>query len=250
MNESCHTYEWVTSHIWMSHVTHMNESCHTYEWDSPHIWILITIVSNQTYEWIRYWVMSHIWKSHEESIKSQQLRLRLESQLRCDLWHLQLTHVVCQVSTSETETWHTTCLSCKCLSCAFYTHICLHMPTCVTCVLLFANICKHVWHVSVAHDFKHLQLRHVSDVCTQCLHICLQLSHLKTKKWNWDTFANMSQLHSVAHVQLHMCTCATVVALGYMCNCSCTRLHMCSCNCSCTQCSVTAHVYPSATAHV
>jgi len=32
MNESCHTYEWVMSHIWMSHVTHMNESCHTHEW--------------------------------------------------------------------------------------------------------------------------------------------------------------------------------------------------------------------------
>ena len=31
-NESCHTYEWVMSHVWMSHVTHMNESCHTYEW--------------------------------------------------------------------------------------------------------------------------------------------------------------------------------------------------------------------------
>jgi len=28
MNESRRTYEWVTSHIWMSHDTHMNESCH------------------------------------------------------------------------------------------------------------------------------------------------------------------------------------------------------------------------------
>ena len=37
MNESCHTYEWVMSHIWMSHVTHMNESCHTYEWVMSHI---------------------------------------------------------------------------------------------------------------------------------------------------------------------------------------------------------------------
>jgi len=27
----CHVYEWVMSHIWMSHVTHMNESCHTHE---------------------------------------------------------------------------------------------------------------------------------------------------------------------------------------------------------------------------
>jgi len=29
-DESCHTYEWVMSRIWMSHVT--KESCHTYEW--------------------------------------------------------------------------------------------------------------------------------------------------------------------------------------------------------------------------
>jgi len=50
INESCHTYEWVMSHIWrrhiyrathwhvarlcvpMSHVIHMNESCPIYEW--------------------------------------------------------------------------------------------------------------------------------------------------------------------------------------------------------------------------
>ena len=29
LNESCHTCEWVMSHMWMSHVTHVNESCHT-----------------------------------------------------------------------------------------------------------------------------------------------------------------------------------------------------------------------------
>jgi len=46
MNESCRTYKWVISHIWISHVTHMKVSCHTYEWESCH-----------TYEW----VMSHIW---------------------------------------------------------------------------------------------------------------------------------------------------------------------------------------------
>jgi len=32
VNESCHTYEWVMSHTWMSHATHVKESCHTYEW--------------------------------------------------------------------------------------------------------------------------------------------------------------------------------------------------------------------------
>ena len=39
MNESCHTYEWVMSHIWMSHVTNMRESCHTYEWVMSHRFI-------------------------------------------------------------------------------------------------------------------------------------------------------------------------------------------------------------------
>jgi len=36
MDDVRHTYEWVMSHIWMSHVTHMHESCHTYEWVTWH----------------------------------------------------------------------------------------------------------------------------------------------------------------------------------------------------------------------
>jgi len=58
-NESCHIYEWVMLHIWMSHVTHtmshithMNESCHTYGW--------VMDESCHTYEW----VMSRIRMSH------------------------------------------------------------------------------------------------------------------------------------------------------------------------------------------
>ena len=31
-DKSCHTHEWVTSHAWMSHATHMNDSCHIDEW--------------------------------------------------------------------------------------------------------------------------------------------------------------------------------------------------------------------------
>jgi len=42
--ESCRTYEWVTSHIrmshvWISHGAHINESCHTYERVKSHIWM-------------------------------------------------------------------------------------------------------------------------------------------------------------------------------------------------------------------
>ena len=63
MIESCHTHVWVMSHIWMSHITHMNESCHMYDWVMSHIWMSHVTHMNEschTYEW----VMSHIWMSH------------------------------------------------------------------------------------------------------------------------------------------------------------------------------------------
>ena len=44
MNESCHTYEWVMSHVWMSNVyvgmshdSHMNEACHTWMRHDSHM---------------------------------------------------------------------------------------------------------------------------------------------------------------------------------------------------------------------
>jgi len=63
MNESCHTYEGVMSHIWMSHVAHMNESCHTYEWVMSHIWTSHVTHMNESCHTYAC-VMSHIWTSH------------------------------------------------------------------------------------------------------------------------------------------------------------------------------------------
>jgi len=48
-DESCHTSEWVMSHIGMSHVTHMSPVSHTDE-------------SRLTYEWVM--TMTHIGMSH------------------------------------------------------------------------------------------------------------------------------------------------------------------------------------------
>jgi len=62
-NESCHTYERVTSH--MSHVTHMNESRHTCESVTSHIWWVMSRVCHvtHTHEWYHAygWVMCHVW---------------------------------------------------------------------------------------------------------------------------------------------------------------------------------------------
>jgi len=46
MNESCCTYAWVMSHVWMSHFAYMNESCRTYEWVMSHIWMSLVAYMN------------------------------------------------------------------------------------------------------------------------------------------------------------------------------------------------------------
>jgi len=42
VNGSCHTCEWVMSHMWMSHVTHVNTSCHTCQPLTSTMTLLIT----------------------------------------------------------------------------------------------------------------------------------------------------------------------------------------------------------------
>ena len=77
IDESCHTYVWVMSHICMSHVTHMKESCRTYERVLLHISTSHVAHINEschTYEW----VMSHIWMSqgtHQHSIVLRRIKL-------------------------------------------------------------------------------------------------------------------------------------------------------------------------------
>jgi len=88
VNDSSHTFKWVTSHkwitehiwmshithtgarmlniVWMSHDTHMNESRHTCKWVTSHIQVRRYSLSR---EWVeschtRQWVTSHIWMSH------------------------------------------------------------------------------------------------------------------------------------------------------------------------------------------
>ena len=61
MNESCHTYEWVVSHIWMRHVTNTNELCHTYERVISHVGM--RHVTHRNVTWTTQWLcvrMRHI----------------------------------------------------------------------------------------------------------------------------------------------------------------------------------------------
>ena len=63
MGETCHTYTWVTAHIWRSHGTHMNESCRTYGRVALHTWTSHVTHMDElfhAYEWIMAYVFSVI----------------------------------------------------------------------------------------------------------------------------------------------------------------------------------------------
>jgi len=107
MNESRHTYEWVTSHIWMSHVTHMNESCHTSEY-----------VMAQTKTW-------NILTSWNHSSSSQ----CFDGFHTC-MWHMiHASHHSIHVCVSHISVCHT---------CVCVTHV-----TCVTCMRHLLHASHH-----------------------------------------------------------------------------------------------------------
>jgi len=85
MNESCHTYEWVMSNIWISHVTHANASRHTCEWVMSHTWMSHVTHKNdwchvthmnescRTYEWLM--PLTPITHPQPEVSETRELRL-------------------------------------------------------------------------------------------------------------------------------------------------------------------------------
>ena len=56
MNESCHTYERVMSHTWISHATHLN---HTYEWVMSQTWMSHVTYMNESCH--KYEHMGWLW---------------------------------------------------------------------------------------------------------------------------------------------------------------------------------------------
>jgi len=90
MNESCHTYEWVMSHVWTSHVTHMNESCHTFE-------------SCHTYESCHPYESCHAYESCHTHTHQQALRAGdLQESYRKGTHALSFLSLLAQASTATT----------------------------------------------------------------------------------------------------------------------------------------------------
>jgi len=109
VHESCHTYEWVMSHVWMSHVTCVNESCYTCEWVVSLGWMSHVTRVNESCHTCE-WVMSHVWMSHVTRVN--------ESCHSCEwvmshVWVSRVTRVNESCLTNECVTAMGTTLRCK-----------------------------------------------------------------------------------------------------------------------------------------
>ena len=119
-NKSYRTYEWVMSHIHMSHVAHTNESCRTYEWVMSHQ----RINQVDTHEW----VMALIPMSHVTHVRISKVHCNTLQQTATHCNTLQHTATHCNTL------WHTT------------THCNILQHT--------ATYCNTLQHISAVHTWR------------------------------------------------------------------------------------------------
>jgi hypothetical protein len=90
MNESRQTYEQITSHVWMSHTTRVNESCHTCEWVMSHMQVNHVYPghsSNTKFKESSELVTSHAWTSQVYLVHLNQKEVQIWWAYDLCVWH-------------------------------------------------------------------------------------------------------------------------------------------------------------------
>ena len=136
---SGHTYEWVMSHIWMGHVTHMNGSCHTYEWVIWHIWMGHVTDMNgscDTYEWVmsQIWIL-YVWCDTHENIWRRHTWIRMNTHEYTWICHMNTHEYVTWIHMNMsheytwiyTRTWHVRCYTYNTHEYTWRRHTWIHM---------------------------------------------------------------------------------------------------------------------------
>jgi len=143
MIKSCHTEEWVTSHVRMSHGTHVNES----------------------YEWVTYeWVISHTRMSHVARARSCYVSRVANMNESCHIY-MWMSHGSCLNESCRT------CAILSCLSGSTHEWVMSHMnESCHTCmsyvtyesVMSHMNESCHTWMSHVTYEWV---MSHMNESC-------------------------------------------------------------------------------------
>jgi len=221
MNESCHTYEWVMSHIWMSHVTHINESWHVYERVMSHILSHVNHIdiSFYTYVYLTSWESCHTYECVMARIRTSQVIRMNES------WYVyervmshKLSHVNHVDVSFHTYVYLTSRESCHSYewvmshtwishgkyveSCHSYPGIILHICICMTS--------RESWH-TYEWVMSHICMSHgeyIESCHTHKLVMANMLSHVTHIDISFQTYAHLKSReswHTYEWVMSHIC---------------------------------------------
>ena len=140
ITESYHTWRWVTSHLWMSHITHANESR------------LVHICKRtvMTHSYLYLWRLVHMCCTHVSE----------------EMWHVDIRHKRCDRNSVA-----------KLYTCVWCTHVNVHMRMYTCCIYVsLLHIC--VTSVDMCHFCIYVSLLHICVTCAYMCHFCGYVSHL------------------------------------------------------------------------
>jgi len=160
INESCPTCERVTTHIWMSHVTH--------EWVMSHLWMnhfsaspsLLPHTSSMGHETLNR-VMSHMWTRHgHDTHMNESCHTCEQAMAMTHIWMSHVTHV------NNPWPWHTYEWDMSHMNETCHTHGRVISPSLpprmsVMCRVTYELVTSHIW-MSHGHDI------HMNESCHTC----------------------------------------------------------------------------------
>jgi len=216
MNESCHTYEWVMSHIWMIHVTHMT-------WVMSHICMSqITHMQESSHDIVTCIILCHkLWMCHE---------LWWHTMSRTMVIHY-VTNYGCDTLMHESRHDMVTCI----FSNLLYMHdgVISHMNE--SCCIWTSHV-TYEWVMAHMNESCHIRMSHgtYEGVTSRHGHLHLLEPHLHTSMshvaYEWVT----SHMDESCHTQMsHVTICSPV-----------------SCRAPCTRMNESCHTWISHVTHI
>jgi len=232
---SCDTHGWVTSQVWMSHVTRMNEWCHIYAWVTSHIswpidiapvkWVMSHMnASRHTFEW----VMSHIavfvahWYGTHDAAHCCTLQQHPATHTHpcIRLGNKLMKHTATHCNTLQHAATHCNALQHTVAHCN--THICVDAS-----MIRWRNTLQHTATNcnTLQHTATHCNtLQHTAAHCNT--HICVDTSMIRWRNTLQHTATNCDTLqHTATHCHTEIITwlvcithCSTLQHTPIFCN--------------------------------
>jgi len=240
MNESCHTYERVVSHIWTSRVTHMNESCHTYERVMSHILLCRVTHMNEAHH-------THTHDRVTLHISSSHVMHKWKP-----VWSLPILVFSCIVSCFYIKQNSTSCMSivlvsctrvcacacvwvslrvrvCACVCVYVYVYVCVCVCVCVcacvVCCRCSTSTATHVHNIGFVYLCKS-----VCAVMWMWMSVNMEgLKHIPRSRYIWNEAYIYVKRDLHIYTERNPRVCVPLCECDWVCACVCMCVHVVLC---------------------